>query len=131
MSQCVSPGRHLHNRQMLMFVYAVISSILAHELTSRPLTAVAEGGSTGAHTNTLLYCCSHLPLLLCPSVQKTMAPSKPMFTAGMGREEAREWVERPERAGGQGRGQKDEDADVKSAQRRCSESSGKTSLSWK
>lgn len=109
MAQCVSPGRHLHNHQMLMFVCAVISSILAHELTSRPLTAGAEGGSTGEHTNALLCCCSHLPLLLCPNVQKTMAQSKPMFTAGMGRGEARGRVERLERARGQERGQKEEE----------------------
>lgn len=119
MAQCVSPGRQLHNHQMLMFVCVVISSILEHELTSRPLTVVGQGGSTEHYTNAPLCFCSHLPLLLCPSVQKTMAPSKPMFTAGMGRGEGRGRVARKNSA--QVKGQNisaSEDADIRSYQRK-------------
>lgn len=100
-----------------MFVCALISSILAHELTSGPLTAVAEGGSTAGHTNAPLCCRLHLPLLFCPNIQKTMAPSKPTFTAGLDRGEA--GVGR--KAGAKGRGQ-EEEAGVRGAERRCSES---------
>lgn len=65
-------------------VGAAVSAILAHELTSRALTAA------GTHTNAPLCPLSHLPLLLLgPDARRTMALSKPRFTAGKGGGEAR------------------------------------------
>lgn len=65
-------------------VGAAVSAILVHELTSRALTAA------GTHTNAPLCPLSHLPLLLLgPDAQRTMALSKPRFTAGKGGGEAR------------------------------------------
>lgn len=66
MGQCVSLGRHLHNHQMLMFVCAMISSILAHELTSRPLTVVAEPWGVYKCSTVLLLTPSPPPLSQCP-----------------------------------------------------------------
>lgn len=77
-------------------VGAAVSAILVHEWTSRALTAART------RTNAPLCPLSHLPpLLLGPDAQKTMALSKPMFTAGKDGGEAETRVGSPRAVGEQ------------------------------